>query len=48
MIKSTKDIVAESLVNGHLIRNTNIFGLAVNYEAKSAKLVKLHINFENI
>ena len=47
MSKSVGDIGTKSLIKGDLVRDTDIFGLAVNYEANSAKLVKLHINFED-
>jgi len=32
MIKSAGDMVAKSLVDGHLVRHTDIYGLAINYD----------------
>ena len=46
MIKSAGDMVVKSLVDGHLERRTDIYGLAIDYDTKSAKLVELNINFE--
>jgi len=42
MIKSAGDMVAK-----HLVRRTDIYGLAIDYDTKLAKLVELNVNFEN-
>ena len=46
MIRCAGDLVAESLIRGQLVRKTDIFGLGLNYDTQTAKLIDLSIDFD--
>ena len=46
MIRCAGDLVAESLIRGQLVRKTDIFGLGLNYDTQTTKLIDLSIDFD--
>ena len=45
MIRYAGDLLADALLKGHSVNIISVYGLALNYDTKSAKLVHLGINF---
>ena len=47
MIKSSGDLTALGLMNGLIVGQIYVFGLACNYDKRAARLVEMNINFCN-
>lgn len=47
MIRYAGDLLADTLLKGCFVNTISVFGLALNYDTLSAKLVHLQVDFEN-
>ena len=45
MVRYAGDLLADSLLKGRSINFITVFGLALNYDTSSAKLIRVTINF---